>query len=397
MEPLTPEDAEAQLMTQVQKVGVERVPLAQASGRVAASGVRSRIALPAFDNSAVDGYAVSGGPAASHRLVGWIYAGDATPGPLGPGQTVFVATGASVPAGAGVARQEDVSVRGDKVVFGRHPEVGENVRRAGQEVRAGAPILGTGERVGPGQMALLQTTGVGSLTVRQRIRATVLSIGSELREDRPSGAGLIRNTNGPWLAHHLSALGCLVSQRTLSDDEGQFQAELRSGLATSHLLLTTGGAARGPRDFVRSSAKALGLEQVLDGVLMRPGQPLQAFAAQGALWIALPGNPLATALGFDRLVRPLLAAMEGRTSESGAERAALAAPLPPNRGTVVRFFPGSVWIGCGRLEARPAESYDSGAVSALRGLTAWIRADAGQASLPKGADVRIWLPRRLFT
>ncbi len=391
MGPLTPEAGERRLRLKARAVGRERVPLEEASGRVSGATVRSPIALPAFDNSAVDGYAVAGGRAARRQLVGQVYAGDPAWGALGPDQAVFVATGATVPPDAGVARQEDVTVEGQAVVFRRLPAPGDNVRRAGRELRVGATVLQGGERLGPGQMALLRSLGVASLSVRRRVTVTVLSVGSELRESGRSSRGLVRNTNGPWLAQQLSALGCLVAQRTLGDDEAQFLSELSRSLATSDLVLSTGGASRGPRDFVRRSGEALGLMPLIDGVGMRPGQPLQAFLAERVLWIALPGNPLATAIGFDRLVRPTLATMERRASEARAERARLAASLGQNRAPVVRYLPASAAIREGRLEVTPAASVDSGAVSALRALGAWIRLEPGQAALAEGSEVAVWL------
>ena len=392
MGPLTPEAGERRLRLRTRPIGLERVPLEEAPGRVAGATVRSPIALPAFDSSAVDGYAVTAGLAARRQLMGRVYAGDPVWPALGPDETVFVATGAMVPPDAGVARQEDVRVVEDReVVFRRLPPSGENVRRAGRELSAGAVVLQGGERLGPGQMALLRSLGVASLRVRRRVAVTVLSVGSELRESGRSSRGMVRNTNGPWLAQQLSALGCLVSQRTLADDEAQFRSELSQGLAASDLVLSTGGASQGPRDFVRRIGEAMGLTPLIDGVGMRPGQPLQAFSAARALWIALPGNPLATAIGFDRLVRPTLAAMERRAPEARPERARLAAAIGENRAPVLRYLPASAAIREGWLEVTPAASVDSGAVSALRGLGAWIRMEPGQAALATGSEVAVWL------
>ncbi len=391
MERLSPEQAEEILASHAPRQGVERIGLDQALGRVAAQGMRALNPLPAFETSAVDGFAVVGESRQSCALIGRLYAGDGPAPTLGPGQALFVATGAVVPADAGVAWQEEVTVEGQMVVLRHWPRPGDNVRHVGEEVRKGASILGRGERLGPGQMALLRATGVSEVSVRRPVTVAVLSVGSELVEEGAFGPGMVRNTNGPWMAQQLVALGCEVISLTLGDDEARFEAEVRRLDSLCDLLLTTGGASKGPRDFVRRVSARLGRRTLVDGLLMRPGQPLQAFSGGHALWIALPGNPLATALGFDRLVRPLLAAMEGRGCEARSAQAYLKAALPPNRGKVPRFWPAELGLDDGRLEVRPASYGGSGAVSALRQLDAWVRSEPGQGRIRAGSVVPVWI------
>lgn len=391
MERLSPESAEELLASHARRQGVEWVGLNQALGRVAARGMRAACPLPAFETSAVDGFAVVGERDQPCQLIGRVYAGDGPPPSLVPGQALFVATGAMVPAGAGIAWQEDVTTQGEMVVVRHWPRAGDNVRHIGEEIRKGANILRRGERLGPGQLALLRATGVDQVAVRRRVTVAVLSVGSELVEDGGSGFGMVRNTNGPWLAQQLTALGCEVIGLTLGDDESRFEAEVRRLDLMCDLLLTTGGASLGPRDFVRRVSERLGRRTLVDGLLMRPGQPLQAFAGGHALWIALPGNPLATAFGFDRLVRPLLAAMESRACEAASGRADLAAALLPNRAKVPRFWPAALRLDGGRLQVRPAAYGRSGAVFALRHLDAWVRSEPGQGRLRAGSTVPVWM------
>jgi len=391
MERLSPEAAEQVLASHARRQGVERVDLAQALGRVAAQGMRAASPLPAFDTSAVDGFAVVGDHHQPCALIGRVYAGDGPPPSLAPGQALFVATGAMVPAGAGIAWQEEVSTQGQLVALRHWPRAGDNVRHVGEEIRKGASILRRGERLGPGQMALLCATGVRQVSVRQRVTVGVLSVGSELVEDGGSGLGMVRNTNGPWLTQQLTALGCTVIGLTLGDDENRFESEVRRLDLTCDLLLSTGGASRGPRDFVRRVSERLGRRILMDGLKMRPGQPLQVLAGGHALWIALPGNPLATALGFDRLVRPLLAVMESRACEAASGQAYLEAALPPNRSNVARFWPAALRLEGGKVQVRPAPYGGSGAVSALRQLDAWVRSEAGQERIRAGSVVPVWM------
>lgn len=385
------EEAQTVLTERATLVGIERVPSGEASGRILAQDIEAGLGLPSFDQSAVDGYAVLPSKETLFHLKGAVYAGD-RPLALEAGEAVFVATGAPVPPGCGVVMKEKVEVEGETVRL-IAPEAGTNVRIRGEELSVGARALRAGVRLGPGEIALLMALDVREVTVRRRVRALVLSTGSELREgEGPLEEGLVRNTNGPWLRLRLEGLGVAVENLLVPDDEEVFHTSVREKMDHADLVLSTGGISVGPKDFVARVVETLGLEAIIRGVAFRPAYPLSSFARDGGpIWVALPGNPLATALGFDRLVRPLLAAMEGRVSEALWSEASLATSMRSNHSDYDRYWPCDVTFGERGLIATPAIYAASNSVSALRSLRGWILRGRDAKEAAAGETVRVWL------
>jgi|GEM_PF-2924185 len=385
------QEAEEVLISHAPSLEAERVAVRQAVGRVLSEDVPAGAGLPAFDQSAVDGYAVLPSDGTSFRLAGEIYAGDRAMS-LRPGEAVFVATGAPVPPGSGVVMKEQVEVAGDTVRM-TAPAAGTNVRLRGEEVQTGASALRAGCRVGPGEMALLLALGTDEVTVRRPIRALLISTGSELREgDEKLAEGLVRNTNGPWLTHQLSSLGAETTGVLVPDDRETFVLTVRERMDHADIVLSTGGISVGPKDFVAHVAEALGLQPLIRGVGFRPAYPLSAFGREGGpIWVALPGNPLATALGFDRLVRPLVAAMEGRPSEARWSRARLVRGMPENHSDYERYWPTVLSAGSEGLLATPASYAASSSVSALCSLGGWVLRASDAEEAKAGDEVRCWL------
>lgn len=364
--------------------GVERISTRAALSRVLARELKAASALPPFDQSTVDGYAMLPGTASPTPVSSRIYAGEEGPLAIGPGECVYVATGGRVPAGCGVLMQEEVTADGGTITFARAPAAGDNVRREGEEIRAGDGLAAAGERVTPGLQALLLALAIDAVDVKAAPRVLVVSTGTELREDGPLTGSAIRNTNGPYLAAELSGLGAAPERVSVPDDVDVFRAEMASRLPALDLIVSTGGISVGPKDHVAEVAEAFGFAPLFRGLTLRPGRPLSAFRrADGVLWIALPGNPLATALGHDLLVRPAVARLLGQPFAHPWMRLTLASDLPGHRSPIDRYWPCSLGLAEGRLVLQPAPYAPSGAVRPFAALKAWAR-------LPGGADT----PRR---
>lgn len=288
---------------------LETVPLAQADGRVLAEPLLASLDLPPWDNSAMDGYAF--------RLADWlgeplpvsqrILAGDA-PQPLLAGTCARIFTGAPVPPGADtVEMQENVELdEAGRVHFRAALRLGQNVRRRGQETRAGDCVLPVGTRLGPVELGLAASLGAAELRVRRRPRVAVLSTGDELVEPgRALGPGQIYNSNRRLLITWLQRLGCaVVDAGILPDDLASTRAAL-AALADVDLILSTGGVSVGEADFLGVALREAG-EVALWKLAIKPGKPLTFGHYQGVPVIGLPGNPASTLVTFGLLARPYL-------------------------------------------------------------------------------------------
>ncbi|WP_457034293.1 molybdopterin molybdotransferase MoeA [Kitasatospora sp. P5_F3] len=302
--------------------------LGAALGQTLAGPLEALTDLPAFDTSAMDGWAVAGpGP---WRLAGRVLAGEPC-GPLADGAAVQIATGAQLPPGAtGVLRREHG--RTDGVVLHGLGEVtpGQDVRPRGQECRRGEVLLAAGTVVTPAVLGLAAACGYDRLTVHRRPTVELLLLGDELLDSGLPGAGLVRDALGPLLPPWLAAAGAeLIGQRRVGDDFGLLRDAIRHSPAD--VVVSTGGTAAGPVDFLHEALTATGARLLVDGVAVRPGHPmLLAELPDGRHLVGLPGNPLAAVAGTVTLALPLLDRLAGRPGpELRTEPVAAALPGHP--------------------------------------------------------------------
>lgn len=306
------EEALARLLAQADAAPLgecERVPLADADGRVLAEALIAGLDLPPWPNSAMDGYALrladcSGEPLpVSQRIL----AGQA-PAALQPGTCARIFTGAPLPAGADcVEMQENAEVLADgRVRFGEPLRTGQNVRPQGQETRAGEQVLAAGTRLGPVELGLAASLGRAELAVRRRPRVAVLSTGDELVEPGLAlGPGQIYNSNRSLLCAWLRRLGCVVVDGGILADDLQRTRDALAALTDADLILSTGGVSVGEADFLGQVLQEDG-ELTLWKLAIKPGKPLTCGHYRGVPVIGLPGNPASTLVTFGLLARPYL-------------------------------------------------------------------------------------------
>ncbi|MFC9328373.1 molybdopterin molybdotransferase MoeA [Kitasatospora sp. NPDC057015] len=293
-----------------------RVDLADALDRTLAEPLTALTDLPAFDTSAMDGWAVAGpGP---WRPAGRLLAGEpAGAGPLPDGAAVEIATGAQLPPGAtAVLRREhgrpDGALLHDRTPGGLAP--GQDVRPRGQECHRGDRLLPAGTRVGPSVLGLAAACGHDRLAVHRRPTVDLLVLGDELQESGLPRPGMVRDALGPLLQPWLCAAGAeVLGRRSVRDDFDLLRDAVRHSPAD--VLVTTGGTAAGPVDFLHRALGAAGARLLVDGVAVRPGHPmLLAELPDGRHLVGLPGNPLAAVAGTVTLALPLLHALAGRAA-----------------------------------------------------------------------------------
>ena len=321
-------------------VDAETTPLAMAAGRILAGDLVATIDVPPHANSAVDGFAIAHADLLPDRETVLPVGGRAAAGhPLDraaqPGEAIRIFTGAPMPVGADtVMMQEDCVVEAGRVRLKPGLKKGANRRDAGEDVSRGSVALAAGRRLKPADLGLAAALGHDRLPVFRPLRAALLSTGDEVREPGttlPEGA--IYDANRHMLAALLRGLGCVVSDLGIRPDRAAALADtLRAASAGHDLIVTSGGVSTGEEDHVRAAIEKLG-RLAFWRLAIKPGRPVALGLVGGVPLIGLPGNPVAAALTFAILARPLIQRLGG---------AATAPPLtfPVNSGFAYRKKPG---------------------------------------------------------
>ncbi|TAM47478.1 MAG: molybdopterin molybdenumtransferase MoeA [Gammaproteobacteria bacterium] len=423
---LTLEQAQTAILAGVRRgERTEGVPLARAPGRWLAADVVSRVDYPGFDNSAMDGYAVrvadladgsearvahrEGSPTRSARssghktergggltaggfrlpLSGEARCGDA-PGVLAPGTAMRIFTGAPLPAGADtVVIQEDVKRENDTVVFPHRVEVDQNIRRRGEDFRAGETLYGRGRRLRDFDLALLAAAGIAEVTVCARPRALVVATGDELvAPGVPLKPGEIYESNRLTTLALLEALGAeAVDGGTAPDDPAALRALLRDA-ADYDFIVTSGGVSVGDHDVVKQVFVEIGKIDFWKA-RVKPGKPI-AFGHVGnrAHFFALPGNPVSSLVTFKLFVEPALIAWHGGTPAATYLSATTTTDFHRRSGRT-EFLRARLYSEDGRLCAQPLKGQGSHMVGPLRDTNGLIRVEADSAGFACGETVRV--------
>ncbi len=324
------------------------VELEHALGLVLAESIFARESHPAEDTSAMDGYAVraeelaQASAASPVRLtVGEdVRAGFPPELSVEPGRCARISTGGLVPSGAdAVEMREYVEVFEGQAVFTRPVNLGTNIRRAGEHLAVGEEGLRAGTVLGPSQLGMAAYLGVSRPLCHPRLKVAILSTGSELVEGGDELArGQIRDSNGIALASAVRQLGCDISLRERVADEGAaLDLAIDRAVASSDVLLTSGGISAGWHDLVRERIEGSGGTFIFHKLRMRPGKPV-AFGRIGKLWVfCLPGNPVSSLVTFEVFVKPSLQKMMARPYRPRTVRAVLAEPVEKKRGFTIFF------------------------------------------------------------
>lgn len=341
--PSVEEVVDTALQLAVPACETENLPLAQATGRILAAPARSLAEMPPFASVAMDGFALRlsdlTGPL---PVAGTVLAGSG-PCRLKPGTALGVMTGAMMPEGADtVIPSEQARLRGGCLLPAPGAVAGLHVRAAGSDLRQGEIVVAAGRRIAAAEAGALAAAGHGRVAVRRRIEVAFWTTGTELVEP-----GLTLPPGRIWDANR-AALRVLLAQPwvlardrgALADDPVQLRRAFARAARSADLIVTTGGVAGGSADHLRTAFEAAGGEVLVAGVALKPGKPLVLGRLGPAVWLGLPGNPLAVQAGWRLVGVPVLQKLAG-----------LAAPVPDSflvrLSQAIRHKPG-------RTEARPA-------------------------------------------
>ena len=391
---LTLEEARTAILAElVPAATVETVPLAQAQGRYVARELRARVDNPAFDNSAMDGYAVRAADLAAGGFVlprrGECRCGDA-PGTLVPATTLRIFTGAPIPAGAdSVVIQEDVKLEGDKVVFPRTVQPGSHIRRRGEDFRSGDLLYAPGRRLSAFDLALLSAAGVAEVPVCARARALVVATGDELVA--PGAAlkpGQIYESNRLATILLMRELGAEVTDGgTVRDDAAALRALLRASTEYD-FVVTSGGVSVGDHDLVKQVFAEIGAIKFWKAKI-KPGKPV-AFGRVGARthFFALPGNPVSALVTFKLFVEPALVAWH-HAEPRLTQLPALAANDFRHHPGRTEFVRARLVAEGGRLMATALHGQGSHMLAPLRETNGFIRVEADSTGFQQGETVTV--------
>jgi len=380
--------------TTAKPFGSEIVGVANAAGRVLAAPVIARIESPRSDVSAMDGYALREtdlvAVPARLRVVGESFAGCGWDGSIAEGCCVRIFTGAPVPPGADrVVIQEDVRRDGEFAIIDTHPGPARHIRKRGSDFLCGDELLGRGHLLGARGVVALAAADMSEAEVFCRPHVFILSTGDELAEPGAAAglAGAIPESVSFGVAALAQDWGAHVAGRArLRDDLAAMEAAAVKATRSADLVVVTGGASVGEKDFAKRMFEPLGLELLFSKVAMKPGKPVWLGRAGGTLVMGLPGNPSSALVTARLLLAPLLAGFSGRAIDEALRwhSAPLASQL---KGCGSReTFHRARWSG-GAVEI--LSNQDSSAQKALAAADVLVRQRTGSRALATGEAVKL--------
>lgn len=386
------DEAVERIRTAASPMGTQAVAIAEAAGRVLAVPVIAGIDSPRRDVSAMDGYAVREadlGPLPARLAVrGESFAGAAWRGKVGPGECVRIFTGAPVPTGADrVVIQEQVRREDGVAVIDGPPGAARHIRKRGSDFCRGEQLLDRGRLLDGRAIVAAAGGDVARVEVFARPQVAILSTGDELAEPGTAAelADAVPDSVSLGVAAMIAKWGAhVVSRERAGDQLDRLEQAAARAAASADLVVVTGGASVGEKDFAKAMFEPAGLEIIFSKVSIKPGKPAWLGRAAGKLVIGLPGNPTSALVTARLLLAPLLCALSGRDAAEALRwrRAALASPLP--RCGQRETFHRARWRG----EAVEALGFqDSGAQRALAQAEVLVRQPAGSPPLAAGALV----------
>jgi len=398
--PLSAREAALRILSDVRRQPALRVPLDDALGSVLAEDVVSPLDVPAWTNSAMDGYAtraedVRGASRTAPvrlRVVDTIPAGHFPARPIGAGECARIFTGAPLPEGTDtVVRQEDTDGGADTVTILDGRDAGVNIRRAGEDMRRGVTVLTAGTALGAAHLGVLASLAVGHPMVYRRPRVAILGSGDEIVDvDQPDEILSGRKTASSN-THTLIALvreaGGEPLNLGIARDTAESLREHFARAADADLIVTTAGISVGEHDYVRTVLEEMGAVHRFWKLRMRPGAPVGFGLLGDVPWIGLPGNPVSTMVTFELFVRPAIRAIIGHPLPFRRSRLARVAETVTLRPRLQHFLRAVVSENEAGLEARLTGPQGSGILTSMVKANALLVIPEGQFEVPAGSTV----------
>lgn len=385
-------------------VGKEHVSLSEAHNRILAIGVTSPLNVPPFDRSTVDGYAVKSTDTfgadedkpIALKLCGQVNVGETPKVKVQKGTAAQIATGAPMPEGADSVVMVEYTVQKDEYIMVNNAvSKGENVMKAGSDIRKGEVTLKRGTVLSSHEIGVLAALGIDRVEVFKRPTVAIISTGAEVIEPGKSlPLGKIYDIN----AHTLSAVvaeggGEPVNLGIVQDQTDQMRVALKKAFSIADVVITSGGVSVGPTDIIPKVLNTLGKPGVIVyGIAIRPGKPTTMAVIDGKPVFSLPGHPTSALLSFHLFIRPIMAEMSGKGEEhSITVRAVTSERLFPARGRRTFVTVTLKRDKSGKIVASPVPTGLSGAITTLAKADGFTEIHENQQFVDAGETVTVQL------
>ena len=384
-------------------IATEELPLMQALGRIVAEDIISPINVPAHDNSAMDGFAFDGAQLGTSplklRVVGKALAGKAWQGSVARGECVKIMTGAVMPLGLNtVIAQEFTTVNTSGIetiveIPAGLLQIGDNRRKAGEDLQRGLPALTVGNALTPAALGLVASLGIAKVKVYRQLRVAyfstgdeVLSLGDAMRE------GAVYDSNRYTVFGLLSRMGCeVIDMGVVRDDPVLLEQAFSKAAETADVIITSGGVSVGEADFTKAMMKKLG-DVAFWKIAMRPGRPMAVGRLGNCILFGLPGNPVAVMVTFLAFVKPALIQMIGGLPSSTPylrAKSAVALRKKPGRTEYQRGFVRA--LPDGTLQVDAAGNQGSGVLRSMVEANGLIVLHHHQSNVAAGDEVDVMI------
>lgn len=375
-------------------LGSEEIGIEHALGRILAEDVVAPHPVPPFASSAMDGFAVTAGPAGrTLRIAGEARAGHPSRKSVRRGTAIAISTGAAMPDGADAVLQVELTSRPDPdhVTLSDDVAPGRNVRPAGDDMAAGAVVLRAGTRLGPAELGVAVSAGRATVRAGEQPSVAVVATGDELADPgEPLGPGQIHNSNAITLAGLAMHAGARVFTVTgAADTLADTEEALAVALEEADVVVISGGVSVGPHDHVKPALERLAVEQAFWRVALRPGKPTWFGHRDGTLVFGLPGNPVSAMVTFLLFARPALHALQGAPFAQPTRTARIATPVTrnPHRDEAIRVSLRT--DDQGTIVATPTGPQGSHILSSMVAADGLALVERGAEPLPAGAPVSV--------
>ena len=379
----------------------EEIHITEAAGRVSASAADSGINIPAFDRSAMDGYAVKAedikGAAMDSpvtlKVIGEIFAGDCGQMKYTPMTAVRIMTGAMIPEGYDcVVKQEDTDLGMENVQVYKEIAPYTNYGFAGEDVKKGAVILKKGTLIGRGEIYRLASSGLGYVSVVRRPKVTVISTGSELLSPGDIQApGKIYEGAGTMLSVSVKESGCVSENIIVPDSDEEIKEAVLSALKEADLIITIGGVSVGEKDLIPLVMNELGAEEIFGRADIQPGTPTRGYILSGRPVLCLSGNPYAALANFDWYYPYVLSALTGCTDHRRETFKAVLISDYEKINAHTRMV--RAYYENGKVSL-PAKTHFASSLDGIEECNCYLLAPAGK-KMAKGDEAEVYLMKNL--
>jgi molybdopterin molybdotransferase len=327
------------------------------------------------------------------KEIGTALAGKPFTGKVGAGECVRIMTGAVMPDGTDtVVIQEIVKQESGRVVVPQGQKKAQNVRYAGEDLKVGVPVLGSGKVLRPAELGLIASLGIGELQVRRRLRVALFATGDELASiGSPLKDGEVYDSNRYTVYGMLSRLGVeIIDMGVVRDDPAKLEAAFRKAASSADAIITTGGVSVGEADFIKQMMEKLG-EVLFWKIAMRPGRPMAFGRIDDAYLFGLPGNPVAVMVTFYAFVREALLHLAGRSDEAMPMLQAAAAENMRKVPGRTEYQRGILFQDDGVWKARTTGQQGSGVLRSMSEANCFIILEHERGAVKAGEPVGVQL------